>query len=270
MSTALPPEWIRAALELTGHFEDSSAPWSAVTGNFDAMGVSLGVLQWNLGQGSLQPLVRKSGKASVDATMPTIGAGFWAASAPGADWRSIVAAWHDGKMLKPAARRELRAFTGSAPFVAQQIDASSKVADAAYGLAKGWADKDPMFGTVSRPLFCWFFDVMTQNGGLKGLTITELDKFRASTSDPVALVCDWLASRPATVAGAHDAHRNAPLWHAAGDPREVSLLLLSYLRCLKSTPTWQVDVLNRKGTIARRTGWVHGEKQDLAAILGAW
>lgn len=270
MPTALPRDWISAALELTGHFEDSASPWSAVTGNFDGMGVSLGVLQWNLGQGSLQPLVRKSGKPSVDATMPTIGAGFWAAIMPGTDWRSIISHWHAGKVLKPGPLKELRAFTGSAPFIAQQIDASGKVADTAYNLAKGWADRDPMFGEVSRPLFCWFFDVVTQNGGLKGLTITELNRFRASTSDPVALVCDWLASQPAAVAGFRDARKNAQLWQGSGDPREAALLLLSYLRCLKSAPAWQVDVLNRKGTIARRTGWVHGEKQNLGAILGPW
>lgn len=270
MSITPPREWISAALEMTGHFEDSSAPWSAVSGNFDGMGVSLGVLQWNFGQGSLQPMIRRSGRESVAAAMPVIGAAFWAASATGADWRPIVAGWHDGKSLKPAVRAELRAFTGSAPFIAQQIEASGKIAAAANDRAREWVAQDPMFGAVSRPLFCWFFDLLVQNGGLKGLTIADLDRFRASTRDPLGQVCDWLASRPAAMAGYRDARRNAALWRGGRDPREVALLLLSYLRCLKSTPEWQADVLNRKGSVARRIGWVHGERQDLNAILGPW
>ncbi|OYY91943.1 MAG: hypothetical protein B7Y45_00125 [Sphingomonas sp. 28-66-16] len=270
MPTTLPRDWISAALELTGHFEEADAPWSAVSGNFDGMGVSLGVLQWNFGQGSLQPLVRRAGRASVEAAMPTIGAAFWAASANGADWRTIVAAWHDGKILKAVPLEELRAFTGSAAFVDQQIDASSKVAGTAYKLASTWANSDPLFGAVSRPLFCWFFDLMTQNGGLKGLTIAELDRFRASTADPIGLVCDWLASQPSSISGFRDARRNAQLWRTPGGPREDALLLLSYLRCLRSSAPWQVDVLNRKGSIARAAGWVHGERQNLTRILGSW
>jgi hypothetical protein len=48
-------------LALTGTFETSTgAPecFCGLTGNFDGQGISFGVLQWNLGQGTLQPMLR--------------------------------------------------------------------------------------------------------------------------------------------------------------------------------------------------------------------
>ena len=75
----LAEEWILSALRLTGHFEDSADPLGAVTGNFDGMGISLGVLQWNLGSGSLQPMVPAVGEAEVLARMPSFGDELWSA-----------------------------------------------------------------------------------------------------------------------------------------------------------------------------------------------
>lgn len=264
----LPKTWTATALELTGHFEDDGEPWSAVSGNFDGMGVSLGVLQWNFGQGSLQPMIIAAGRAAVEATMPTIGTSFWqAANAGTGAWRPIVAEWHAGATLKPAARRDLRAFTGSPPFVAQQVAASAQTAATAFKFAQDWAAADPAFGTVSKALFCWFFDLTTQNGNLKGITFAQVAAFRASLSDPRDFVCDRLAGQPAAVAGSRDAHRNAEQWRNASPAAAEHLLLLSYLRSLKSTAQWQTDVLNRKGTVAQGFGWVHGTRHDLTALL---
>ena len=49
-------------LALTGSFETGKLPpscFSALTGDFDGQGLSFGALQWNIGQGSLQPLFRQ-------------------------------------------------------------------------------------------------------------------------------------------------------------------------------------------------------------------
>src|SRR5690606_29417319 len=49
-------------LALTGSFESSTNPpdcFSAITGDFDGQGISFGALQWNLGQGTLQPLLAR-------------------------------------------------------------------------------------------------------------------------------------------------------------------------------------------------------------------
>lgn len=52
----------RKCLSLTGSFETSRKPpacFGEATGNFDGAGVSFGVLQWNIGQNTLQPLFRR-------------------------------------------------------------------------------------------------------------------------------------------------------------------------------------------------------------------
>jgi hypothetical protein len=44
------------ALNITGSFEGKSG-WKNLAGNFDGQGISLGIMQQNLGQGTLQPLL---------------------------------------------------------------------------------------------------------------------------------------------------------------------------------------------------------------------
>jgi hypothetical protein len=45
------------ALDVVSFFETSGQGFSGVTGNFDGQGVSWGILQWNFGQNTLQPLL---------------------------------------------------------------------------------------------------------------------------------------------------------------------------------------------------------------------
>lgn len=47
--------YLELALNITGSFEGNTG-WANLSNNFDGMGVSLGILQQNLGQGSLQPI----------------------------------------------------------------------------------------------------------------------------------------------------------------------------------------------------------------------
>jgi hypothetical protein len=267
MSTP-PTDWIRSALEITGHFEDSADPWGGVVGDFDNMGVSLGVLQWNFGMGSLQPMVLRVGKAAVDASMPTIGEQFWAAcNAAQNMWRPIVATWQTNGALHAVPEKELKAYARSAAFIAEQVSVSNRTAGIALTQAQDWADADPHFDSVTKALFCWFFDLTTQNGGLKGVTIADVEAYRASSADPRDLLCSWLEQRPNTISGGADARVNGKTWRAPVSPQRETLLYLSYLRSLKSVAKWQVDTLNRKGTIAMWKGKVHGDAHDLTALL---
>ncbi len=76
---ALDKNWIQIALAITGDFETIGDPFAGVTGDFDGMGISCGVLQWNIGQGSMQPLVKGCGKSAVIAAMPKFGEALWQA-----------------------------------------------------------------------------------------------------------------------------------------------------------------------------------------------
>lgn len=273
MASSLPNDWIETGLKVTGHFEDSDDPLGAVSDDFDGQGISLGVLQWNIGQGSLQPLVRSVGEAKVVAGLPTLGAEFWmACNAPVNKGLAIVRGWQPGGQMPKPVARELRAFTAGPDFVAQQIAAARKVADRAYQAAGTYAAADPAFlGTVSKRLFCWFFDLQTQNGGLGALTYDDVSTFLAGRppAQVIGQICDWLAARtdPQDAAAA-DSHRNASLWRPmALPPPAFSLLVLSYLRAQQAKKKYRGLTLNRKGTIAVATGWVNAEQHDLATLL---
>src|SRR3954452_24516558 len=178
-------EWIKTVLMVTGYFENSSDPLGAVSGDFDEMGISLGVLQWNIGSESLQPLVRNIGRAKVVATMPVYGSDLWTACTSGIPHGLIVVrGWQNGSRLQPAVAKELKAFVRSAPFIEQQVAAAHHVAERAWSNATTW---NAAYGKGEPSLqdFCWFFDLHTQNGGLNDVTpasVTRIRVFQAVVS----------------------------------------------------------------------------------------
>lgn len=268
--TTPPSDWIETALRVTGHFEDSADPLGGVTGDFDGMGISLGVLQWNIGSNSLQSMVQTVGRDHVLATMPHYGEELWEACATDVKrGLAICRGWQMGSRLKPDARAELKVFTLSEPFVGQQVARAGKVAGTAFAAAEAFANKDPSYGAPTKALFCWFFDVYTQNGGLKGLGYAEVSDFigRSGGSGADDVICDWLAGCPETMAGYRDSHANAGLWRDSVPDDRLSLFVLSYLRAQLSRPAYKADVMNRKATIAVQRGWVHRENHDLSTLL---
>ena len=173
-------------VKLTGAFESSGDPYLGVSGDFDGQGISCGVLQWNIGQGSLQKLVRGAGQAVVLNAMPTIGGGLWTAcNSPLAQGLAIVRSWQTNKKLKAVPKGELRALMGSPLMKAQQdkyIRATGASADTA---ATAWAAAR---GTGARTLheLAWFFDVYTQNGSMAGLDFGSVKDFKQHASPGTA------------------------------------------------------------------------------------
>ncbi len=266
MVADIPADWVKAAVAITPGFEVQGDPYQGASGDFDGMGISCGALQWNIGKGSLQPMVKNAGKSNVLAAMPKFGQDMWdACNTTIAKGLSIVRRWQNGTRLKPAALTELRGFMGSPAMRAQQDQRIGKVADVAFNLASGWA-KNRLNGTPTKRSFCWFFDIATQNGSLKGLTFTDvarfLDQNKPDRADDV--VCDFLGSRTGASGHINDAKKNAQLWRNKADGDKLELLVMSYLRSNTADPKWQHVVLNRKGTIAMGVGWVNSGKNDFA------
>lgn len=267
---AIPSDsYVKTALQVTGHFEDSSDPLGGVSGDFDGMGISLGVLQWNIGSGSLQPLVIAADRVSVLNAMPLHGDELWkACNANISQGLAIVRSWQNGHQLRKPILAELKAFTHSQAFVDQQIQKAKVVAEHAWYATLDW-NTEAGTGQPTLHEFCWFFDIMTQNGGLKGISFIDVNNFikQAGVDKADDLVCDWLESHPYTISGFKDAAKNANLWRDAVPKNSLTLFIASYLRAQKSKSEWRVDVLNRKATIATKQGWVHGEKQDLTKLI---
>ena len=67
-------EMLALALNITGSFEGEGS-WSSLGGNFDGQGLSMGLLQQNLGQGTLQPIWLDVLTASPELMQTTFSAG---------------------------------------------------------------------------------------------------------------------------------------------------------------------------------------------------
>jgi hypothetical protein len=263
-------EFLTAGLQITGHFEDSDDPLGAGSGNFDGMGISLGVLQWNIGSNSLQPIVRTIGKAAVTATMLNFGEDLWrACNTTVTAGLGIVRGWQPNNKLPKPAFNELKAYVRSQPFQDQQLKVARKVGNTAWGTAVDWANKQGP-ETATKREFCWFYDVFTQNGGLKSVTPKKVQDFMDNHGSDSAddLVCSWLAGRTDDGRGAKDSRKNAELWRDAIPPARLFLFVASFLRTAEANPLWKSDVMNRKGTIAVGEGWVHKGDHDLKPITG--
>lgn len=263
-------DFLTAGLKITGHFEDAADPLAGVSGNFDRMGISLGVLQWNIGSNSLQPIVRTLGKAAVTSTMANFGEDLWqACNATVTEGLAIVRSWQPNNKLPRPVFNELKIFVRDAPFQQRQLQVARRLGDTAWSTAVDWADRRGR-QTATKREFCWFYDVFTQNGSLKSLTVKKVQDFienhGAERADDI--VCDWLKARADDNHGAIDSRKNAGLWRDAVVDKDMFLFVASFLRTAEANPTWQSDTMNRKGTIALGTGWVHKEKHDLTPITG--
>ncbi len=254
---------------ITGTFENSGDPYEGVSGDFDGQGISCGVLQWNIGQNSLQPLVKAIGEPVVLSTMPNFGKDMWkACNTSLSKALDIVRSWQGGTALKSGPKGELKRLMGSSQMRQQQDAAIDKVAARAETLADTWAaDRGASKRSVQE--LAWFFDVVTQNNSMKGLSYKDVMAFKsvAGPGNAGDLVCDWLAGTTTKYAGMEDCHKNARLWRNAVSGVALDLLVLGYLRSQKSILQWRGDVLNRKGTLAVKVGFVHKTKFDFTSIL---
>lgn len=259
-------DWIKAAISITPGFEVAGDPYRGVSGDFDAMGISCGALQWNIGQGSLQPLVLRAGQATVLSAMPVHGPQMWlACTSSVSKGLAIVRGWQSGSRLNASAKAELSALMHTSHMRAEQDREIALVAQRAFERARKWATSA---GTPSptKRLFCWFFDVVTQNGGLEGLTPKTVSDFiRLNSPDKVDdLICDFLKGTKGSSGHATDAQKNAALWRNNAPGEKLDILCMSYLRSKTANPKWQHVVLNRKGTIAMGKGWVNSGIRDFS------
>jgi len=155
-------------LALTGSLETAvSFPdcFGSVAGDFDGQGLSFGTLQWNLGQGTLQPLLLKTEEflddryAGLRAILraPLAGQMAWA--------RSIQDAHH--RIAEPW--RQLLHDLGVRPEV-QQIQRA-----AAEGIYEGALKMCAAYELKTERAAALLFDIRVQNGGIGGSVKAQID-----------------------------------------------------------------------------------------------
>lgn len=229
-------------LALTGSFETGHlAPecFATATGNFDGQGMSFGALQWNFGQGTLQPML-----GEMLANHPEL-----VASIFGPDVESLKKAIKEGKAaslafasaIQEAGKKTLlsvwskrfRALGLTPEFQAIEIKAAAAYYERAVRLSAEYG----LWTARGRALM---FDLCVQNGGIP---------------DPVKrqILAD-IAMLPAGLS-----------------PEETELQkmrIIANRRAEAANPKFVEDVRKRKLCIAEGKGSVHGIAYDLSAQFG--
>lgn len=229
-------------LALTGAFETGAGIpdcFAGISGDFDGQGISLGVCQWNFGQGSVQPLLQEmldghaaEARAIFGDDLPVLAA---ALASPHADQMAFARSLQHPvrHFVYEPWRGMFRALGRTRAFQDIQVAHASRLFQAAGRLAAE-------LGVGSERAVALLFDIVVQNGSISALVKARIQ------ADVAAL--------PATL---------------AGDALEVEKLrIIANRRAEASNPIWVEDVRARKLCCANGGGAVHGIAYDLEEQFG--
>jgi hypothetical protein len=228
-------------LALTGSFETSSPPpdcFAGLAGDFDGQGMSLGVCQWNFGQGSLQPLLKAMDQAHGSVVTDVF-------HNYSDEFRRMLASPKEDQLnwaRSIQSRRHvivepwlglLKALARSPEFQAIETEHAGHLIQTARTLCS-------TYSVHSERALALMFDITVQNGSIDDVVRAQIERDFAKLD----------ANQPA-------------------DAREVARLqIVANRRAAASNPVYVNDVRIRKLTIANGAGVVHGRKYDLAAQYG--
>jgi hypothetical protein len=223
-------------LALTGSFETSVAPpdcFAGLTGDFDGQGISFGALQWNLGQGSLQPLLEDMATQHQDILKELFGAHYpefaavlqsdqdeqmnWARSLQ--DNRSCVIQPWQG-IFKSLGRRP--------EFQEIQTKSARKI----YRTAVSWCSD---YGLKTERGLALMYDIRVQNGSISDVVKAQILR---------------------------------DFGQLAKDDEAGRLVIIANRRAEAAKKAYIEDVRTRKLTIAKGEGKVHGMHYQLEVQYG--
>lgn len=228
-------------LALTGSFETNTPIpecFCGLSGDFDGQGVSVGALQWNLGQQSLQPLLKQMLQRHgavmeqvFHVNLPVLEAMLGSTAVDQLAWsRSIQSPQH--QVFEPW-RGMFRTLGRTLEFQ----DIQRATAGALYKQARQLAKS---YDLTSERAIALMFDILVQNGGIKPLTEAQIRQ-------------DFLGISPGSDWATNEVAR---------------MRIVGGRRAEAANPQWQNDVRSRKLTIANGAGVVHGRQYDLAQMYG--
>ena len=234
-----PPLDVRC-LALTGTFETSCPPpgcFSLANGDFDGQGISFSALQWNLGQGTLQPLLKELNDAHPDIMKCAFGDGYGQVAEMLGFARPRQMAWARSiqtaqKKLEAPWGQRFHDLGATPEFQAVALRHAATIYQEAQTLCR-------TLGLRSERALALLFDIKVQNGGIRPTALTLIDR-------------DFTAMAP----GDADVVEMARMRSVANRVADTANVL------------WREDVRLRKLAIANGTGVVHGAHFDMAADFG--
>lgn len=205
----------------------------SVTGNFDGMGLSFGCLQWNFGQGSLQPLLKLYFESTDDwrqdnllrqlnsvLALPVKSQTDWAKSIQEVRGKKYIIApeWIDCFRILGEKTKQIQL----------------AVCNKRFDIAENWCND---LALTSERALALMFDISVQNGSLyKTIPSRNIDVKKSI---------------------------NTRIINAGNPGEEDKMIIIAEERSKASAPQWQKVVLDRKLTIARGRGLVYGSKVNL-------
>jgi hypothetical protein len=232
----------KRCLALTGSFETSrGAPdcFSGLAGNFDGQGFSFGALQWNIGQGTLQPMLHLMATNHADVVQSVFGDGCDVFSKMLALQKADQLQWchgiqdSSGRAVAEPWKSRFFALGQTPEFQAIQLAQAECFHKDAVAMCEH-------FGVVTERALALMFDIRVQNGAIASAVEA---KIRAD-----------FAAIP-----------------AGTDPMEAEVRRLQSIanrRAEAANPNFVEDVRRRKLTIANGEGTVHGVVYNLETQFG--
>jgi len=226
---------------LTGAFETNQPPpdcFAGLSGDFDGQGISFGVLQWNLGQGSLQPLLREMNSAHPEILQQIFDEQYAELQAmlqtnrdEQLTWaRSIQNARH---VLDEPWQGKFKTLGRQKGFQDIQVEFAGRLYKEALGLCTA-------YGLSSARAAALMFDIKVQNGSISDLVRAKIEQ-------------DFKQLDP-----------TFPPDQAA----VARMRIIANRRADAANPAWVEDVRARKLTIANGQGTVHGSIYNLQEQFG--
>jgi hypothetical protein len=228
-------------MALTGSFEtDHFFPdcFAGLSGDFDGQGISYGVLQWNLGQGTLQPLLQKINTTHPDIVELIFGQNFAEFKAMLAAPKSEQLEW--ARSIQNVKHAPIEPWKGQFKTLGRQQLFQDIQVQFAKRLFKDAIALCSEFGLVSSRAAALMFDVKVQNGSISNLVKAQIE-------------------------GDFDQLDSG----MSPDDTEVERLrIIANRRAAAAKAEWVEDVRARKLTIANGQGIVHGNFYDLKEQYG--
>ena len=228
-------------LKITSAFEGAS--FGTVTGNFDGMGMSAGILQFNIGTGSLQAYILNHIDPMVYDFPVPITPLIKLPKEQALLWHKDVALDASGKLL-PEWRKAWQVFMTKSEVIELQKRACLRYFQRAREIAGKLG-----FSQQNARAMAWSYDVAVQSWSLG---IDEPQVSREQAANILSLY----------------GPENYMIWqgHDLNDD-QIKLIIASHLRALKCRPEYRKDFFIRKCTIAVGTGIVHKTKHDFRKLF---
>lgn len=228
-------------LALSGSFETTSPVpecFAGLSGDFDGMGISFGALQWNFGQGSLQPLLQEMDKNHPDVLQEIFDNHYSEFQALLKETKEEQVRW--AKSIQDKKFRLVEPWRGLFKTLGRtqeyqdiQSKAAEKLFESAVKLCKE-------FGVSSERAVALMFDIKVQNGSINSTVQSQIER-------------DF---------------KKLQLTGDAMKDEVARLRIIANCRAEAANSRWIEDVRTRKLTIANGEGKVHGNHYILETQYG--